>query len=214
MQGTLDYYCGIYAVINALACMDKIDLSTSRTVLSETVLDISKNADLFEQFMRNRTNHYWTVAYTLARWTKCGGLKLESRQAFNPQWMPGDSTPATEILKTPELFKKESEPEDDDEKKVDAVWKKLKDWLETNNNGSINRTAIIRFHRYLAGIAIPVVSHWSTAYRLTNDVLYLHDASGEPHALHTIKREDLNLDDKGVSPVRIVPESIVLLKSE
>jgi hypothetical protein len=87
------------------------------------------------------------------------------------------------------------------------VWEALSAWL---GSGSAVRAAIFRFHRFMPGSAIPVVSHWTTGTRVCDGELFLHDASGEKESLHSL--EKACIVEQPNPMIRIAPESIALLE--
>ena len=221
LQGTLDFHCGVYCVINALSAMYGIDLSLGRHILAESVLHISRHPDLHEAFLFNRSDHYWVVAYMLARWGSAGRFPLNATQPIGGQWLaPPQQDPvlssdrlAEAVLKHAAPYLPEPEPDPKEEEKNQALaWNTIGQWLRQAEEGKkITRAVILRFHRFLPGIQGPVVSHWTTAFRCMDQMLALFDASSEPKAVYSINHSDILPTGGGFCSIRIVPESILLL---
>ena len=221
LQGTLDFHCGIYCVVNALSALYGIDLSLARFILADTVLHFSRYPELHEAFLFNRTDHYWVVAYMLARFGTAGRFPLNARQPFGNRWLvePPVDSPfssdrlAGEYLKQVSLYLPEPKPDRVGEaKNLALAWDTMHRWLEQGNGSKKpTRAVLLRFHRFLPGVEGPVVSHWTTALRSLGEMLTLFDASGESKAIHAINRSEVLPDKGGFRNIRIVPESIVLL---
>jgi hypothetical protein len=212
MQGTLDFTCGIYAVINALSCTYGLDLANARKLFRETMHALSGQEKLWSNFLRNETDHYWLIRWLLARWCFEPPWQLEIRQPFSDCLRPenwsndfagmtlylpethGPSGPACPATAKGEAF---------------AVWDALADWLKGQKENS--RAALLRFHRFTPGTRQPLVSHWTTALAANDMAILLHDASAEPGALFTLEHKSLLPEMQHTALLRIVPESVVLL---
>ena len=216
LQGTLDFACAIYAVINALACTHGLDLGGSRRIFQETGISLAEYPALWKSFLRNETDHYWLVRYMLHRWCRAEPWRLFQRQPFSDCLMPGSSGPD---LAGAEMFLPEKEndqgPAQDGKARKEAlsVWKTLEDWLAPATGQIPGRVAVLRFHRFLFLETPPIVSHWTTARSLSEGILHLHDASSEASALFALEKEDILPEDGARGLIRIVPESLVLLES-
>lgn len=217
LQGTLDYACGIYAVINALACTHGLDLSAARDVLREAFWALPEQPRLWRAFTRNETDHYWLIRRTLSRW--CCGLPWEYRaeQPFGEALLPApDGTgledvslhlPEHEVPRGPSDFCKAGD-------EAAAVWAALRIWFagQQSGNGLYSRVALLRFHRFIPGLEDPIVSHWTTVCRLQEETLHLHDASSEKQAIRAISKSDCCPADFSPAIIRIVPESLLFLE--
>ena len=85
LQGTLDFACGIYAVINALSLTHDIPLSDARRIFQDTHLALSANSWLWKKFLRNETDHYWLVRILLSQLCTSRPYMLDISQPF-PGW--------------------------------------------------------------------------------------------------------------------------------
>lgn len=213
MQGTLDFTCGIYAVINALSCVYEISLANARTIFQETMQALSEQERLWNSFLRNETDHYWLIRWLLGRWCLEPPWRLGLRQPFSGCLSPqqrGNS------LAEMELYLPETYPPDgpacpaEAASEAAAVWDALTDWFERKNSEE-SRAAVLRFHRFIPGARKPVVSHWTTAQGITDKAILLHDASAEPGSLFLLERKSLLPEIQRTALLRIVPESVALL---
>lgn len=238
LQGTLDFACAAYAVINALSCACKLDLAGARRIFQETGIALAEYPALWRGFMRNETDHYWLVRYMLHRWCRAAPWKLRLRQPFSDCLLPDAGK---RDLGEAELFLPEQEDErgppllEDARQEAASVWERMEDWLDGREK--TGRAALLRFHRFLwhnGEIARgretsaardpaatprrietrPRISHWTCADAMDNGLLRLHDASSEANALLGLKAEDVLPEDGTRGLVRIVPESLVLLEPE
>lgn len=218
LQGTLDFACGIYAVINALACMFSIDLTEARRLFQDIHIDLASRPELFTRYARNETDHYWLVRYMLSRVTRCPRYGLAMFQPFSNCLLPeGKGTEAIEDLQV-DFYLPEAEEADGPaslkgaRQEAQAVWQALEIWFCEPEARLEKRAAILRFHRFLPSIPQPVVSHWTTGQALVDKTLLLHDASSEFGALLEIEQSSILPPGNERAFVRIVPESLLLLR--
>ncbi|MDR2162156.1 MAG: hypothetical protein LBO77_08490 [Desulfovibrio sp.] len=213
-QGTLDFACALYALLNALALLRRLDLSGARDLFQGLFEELPSHPVLWRAFLRNETDHYWLVRHCLGRWRSIPSLACHAEQPFASCLLPlpGDSLGAAR-LHLPEAAppRGPSGPGLAAEE-AGAVWAVLASSLAFSNvTASTGPVALFRFHRFLPGMALPVVSHWTCACLLRDDVLHLRDASCEKEALHRINKRDC-LGALSPPPVRIVPESLLFLR--
>ncbi len=216
LQGTLDFACAIYAVINALAHTRGLDLAGARRMFQETEISLAEVPDLWKSFLRNETDHYWLVRYMLERWCGSAPWKLNVRQPFSDCLLPGkggmDLAGVTLFLPEAESAQGPASP-DKAGKEAASVWRTLEEWFDDRSGNRPKRAALLRFHRFLFHECPPVVSHWTTVRGLTGDVLRLHDASSEANALFSLEKDVLLPENGSRGLIRIVPESVVLLEA-
>jgi hypothetical protein len=217
LQGTLDFACAIYAVINALACTHGLELADARKIYRETSLALSGKSDLWPAFLRNQTDHYWLVRYMAGRWCVNPPYRLRPVQPFSSCLLPdgkvSELTGADLYLPEKESPAGPFSPAAAD-REARAVWDAALAWFGRDGGATGKRAAVLRFHRFLPGVAAPVVSHWTTACRLERDILHLHDASSESGALLALEKSVLVPGPRERAFVRIVPESLLLLEAD
>ena len=216
LQGTLDYFCGIYCVINALSCLNNLSLHQGRQMLAGALLEISDNTLLLNRFLYNETDHYWVVAHMLERYAGAHPHKATWSQPFGKPWcpIPGGSGlfPPPLRIRPNHLYLPEDTPTSDEDSMQTRLWDALAAWLAPNTANRYDRMAIFRFHRFLPGEKAPIISHWTTGCKVQEQMLSLFDASGEINAMHAIPRDCLLEAGNRLRQVRIVPESVILLK--
>lgn len=217
IQGTLDFACGIYAVINAFSHIHALNLSGARRMFMECQLELSADYRVWKSYLRNETDHYWLVRHLLHRWGPGGraiaGAGLAVSCPFDGQIAPGeaDGDIAAAAMYLPERHPPAGPPSlDQAEAEALLVWQTLSRWFEAGADG---RAALLRFHRFLPMIYEPVVSHWTCVRAMTADVAFLLDASAEDRALHELERRSLMPGSGARALLRIVPESIYLLSA-
>lgn len=217
MQGTLDFACGIYAVINALSLVYGLNLAGARRIFAECQLELAAHPRTFARYMRNETDHYWLVRYMLRRW--CPPGKALPFQGLSVCCPFAGQVPPSDLdleLSMPPLYLPEKHPASGPAGAAQAqaealsVWQTLQGWYE---NGAGKRAVILRFHRFVPQVADPIVSHWSCLRGMEHDAAHLHDASSEPTALHSFERVALMPGNGCRALVRIVPESVFLLEA-
>ena len=210
LQGTLDFACGIYAVINALSLTHSLDLAGARAIFRETHLDITAHPDLWADYTGNNTDHYWLVRHMLGRWCSAPPHRLRVTRPFGEEWSGAPS------LASAKRYLPENHPPSGPLNRAEAAreaeqtWRAAHDWLTPA--GTPPRALLMRFHRFVPGMQAPIVSHWTTGKCFEGAVLHLHDASSEPRALLSLPRNILVTDGGERAPVRIVPESLFLLE--
>lgn len=215
LQGTLDFACGIYAVVNALSCLYGLELTTARRLFQETLIALASVPDVWTAFVRNNTDHYWLVRYMLQRWCLEPPLRTTLVQPFSSCLLPGQDE--FDLARTSLYLPEREEPGGPASLlaamlEAREVWAEIATWLDPPVPTK-KRAAVLRFHRFLPGVAMPVVSHWTTACRVEAEILHLHDASSEKNALFTLERFALQPGIRERALVRIVPESLLLLEA-
>ncbi len=204
LQGTLDFDCALYALINALSCTRDIALAGARHIYQETMLSLSACPRLWEAYVRNGTDQYWMIRHLASRWCGGGPWHLRIRQPFGDCLLPDPHYADLAALTDVPLYLPEAAPDTGGELQT-TVWDTLAAWL---GRPARLRAVIFRFHRFLPGLALPVVSHWTCGARIFGETLVLHDASGEENALHSLEKGGLL-----TGMAHIAPESVLLLES-
>jgi len=219
MQGTLDFTCGIYAVINALSCAYGLELAQAKKIFQETMQTLSGQEKIWNSFLCNETDHYWLVRWLLGRWCSELPWKLEVWQPFADCLLPENRPENRKSDCTMvELYLPENHAPGGPtcptaaQSEALAVWNALADWLNKQKGSDGNtRAALLRFHRFAPGVREPLVSHWTTARAANDRMILLHDASAEPGALFVLERRSLLPEMRHTALLRIVPESVALL---
>lgn len=224
LQGTLDFACAVYAVINALSVTYALDLSGARKIFKETHDSLAGMPALWADYTGNETDHYWLVRYMLRRWCSDGPYALRMIQPFCDCLLPTDED--LHIAGAERYLPEREAPDGPSslaaaEKEAAGVWRELERWLGSEalaavtqgRSGMLPRAALLRFHRFVPGLRKPVVSHWTAGKILEQGVLQLHDASSESSALLALERNALVPSFHGRAMVRIVPESLLLLEA-
>ncbi len=218
-QGQLDFFCAVYAVINALTAMYGLNLAQARSFLASILNEASLHRPLWQAMLENRTDFYWLVDYMLAGCHRGGPHALFVRRPFAPEGE--ESVPDSALdLAGASLYR----PEPDGacfrcKAGRDAVWSALETWLPPFSlppaAGTVRRTVLLRFHRYMPYMKSPVISHWSVADRFCAGTLHLRDASKEESALHALVPSQTVFDAgmvSGDAPVRLEPGSLYFLE--
>ncbi len=214
MQGTLDYACAVYAVINALSAVHNLDLAGGRRILAETLYDLSLHPCLWRAFLHNETDHYWLIDYCLARWCRQGKWRLRAMRPFAPDpdhWDNlDDSKPPLFRIDGPGDNLHDPRPRGAEaDGTVDRIFQVLNEHLGPETGQT--RAALLRFLRFIPGSPLPIVLHWTTAIQVVDNSIFLHDSSSEPGALHVLERGLLTAKF-GSANLFIEPESITLLE--
>ena len=214
-QGQLDFFCAVYAVINALTAMFGINLTQARMLFATALYDTSKHPSLWLATLENKTDFHWLVAYMIQAASRGSSYPL---RAFRPFVADGkipdeaaDLAQAALHVAGGQSFRNPGN--------ADTFWRRIDDWLLPSEAppmpGSVSRTLIFRFHRYIPFISEPVISHWSVADHIFAGKLHLRDCSKEERALHNLDRTVTVLHPDRVDDahnVRIEPESVFFLE--
>ncbi len=129
-QGQLDFFCAIYAVINALVLTHGINLSACRKLLADTLHTLSGHSFLWQAVLRNETDFYWLVDYMLAAFCQSGPLKTKTLAAKTGR-AGGFQAKAfgPEHLKLEEVFLYRKDSKEGAAASPEDLWKRLKSWL-------------------------------------------------------------------------------------
>lgn len=211
-QGQLDFFCAVYAVVNALTALYGITLSQARALLASALSDVSRHPELWRATLNNDTDFYWLSDYMLLACGKAASYPVRIFRPFAAESVIPESA-ANLAMARPYSNPSATAPD------ADAVWSALAEWLPATRTqpraGTARRVAILRFHRYIRYVSNPVVSHWSVADCHHAGVFQLRDASKEENALYSLDRDVTVFAPELVSekqPVRIEPESLYFLE--
>lgn len=213
-QGQLDFFCAIYAVVNALTALYGINLTQARALFASILYDISRYPDLWRTTLANKTDFHWLAAHMLLACGKGSSYPLTVFRPFaDEQALPESAADLglAEAYAAPSPRANALEPR--------LIWSALEDWLPATRvqprAGSARRVAVLRFHRYIRYVETPIISHWTVADHHHGGVLHLRDASKEDNALHSLGSEVTAFTTEQVSEertIRIEPESVFFLE--
>lgn len=211
-QGQLDFFCAIYAVINALTALYGISLSQARSLFATALADIAKQPVLWRATLCSETDFYWVVDYMLLNCAKGSSYPIRATRPFADRTEISESAADLDGIST----EREVGPAITD---PDIIWPALEGWLPKTQvqprAGAARRIALLRFHRYIRYMDRPIVSHWSMMDCHYGGVFQLRDASKEESALYSLDRGETVFSPKLVSeknPIRIEPESVYFME--
>lgn len=218
-QGQLDFFCAIYAVINALTALYGLSLSQARALFASMLSDISGHPGLWKATLSNGTDFHWLTEHMLLACARGQSYPIRVFRPFTETHelseSAADLAAARSYCEAP-LDEISHRPEN-----APALWKAFTDFLPQSEmppkSGTARRVAVLRFHRYMRFFENPVVSHWTVADRHQNDVLHLRDASKEENALYSLARNATVFSPELVSPeqnVRVEPESVYFIERQ
>lgn len=211
-QGQLDFFCAIYAVINALTALYAINLSQARSLFATALADIAKHPVLWRATLCNETDFHWLTDYLLLACGKIPSYPVRATRPFADRTEIPES--AANLAGIPTQRTTSAAVTD-----PDVIWAALEDWLPRTRTqpraGSARHVAILRFHRYIRYLDQPIVSHWSMMDCHHDGVFQLRDASKEENALYSLDRDESVFAEQFVSgkkPVLIEPESVYFVE--
>ena len=211
-QGQLDFFCAVYAVINALTALYAISLSQARSLFASVLADVAQHPVLWRATLCNETDFHWLTDYMLLA---CGKGTSYPVRVYRP-FADRTEIPDSAGVLSSSLVQRETAAAITD---PDLIWPALEEWLPKTRvqprAGMARRVAVLRFHRYIRYLDRPIVSHWSMADCHHGGIFQLRDASKEENALYSLDREVSVFAPELVSdkhPVRIEPESLYFLE--
>ena len=216
-QGQLDFFCAIYAVINALTALYGINLTQARALFASMLGDLALHPGLWRTTLENKTDFHWLTAHMLYA---CGKGTSYPVRVFRPFASEKEIPESAALLENARAWCEEeySHPANNGNT-ANHIWSAFEGWLpETRvqpRAGSARRVAILRFHRYMRFLDVPIVSHWSVTDHHHAGVIHLRDASKEENALYSLDRQVTVFSPELVSEdrnVRIEPESVYFIE--
>lgn len=75
-QGQLDFFCAIYAVINALRLTGELGLADGRNILAESLREVSARPLLWNAVLSNQTDYYWLLRWLFGRFGRKNGFRF------------------------------------------------------------------------------------------------------------------------------------------
>lgn len=216
-QGQLDFFCAVYAVINALTALYGINLAQGRSLFASMLSDISRYPGLWRATLENRTDFHWLAEHMILACQKGSSYPVRAHRPFA---LVRDIPESAADLSLAQSFSNVGCADKYYRQGgAETIWGEMEQWLlrtETQPRaGTLRRVAVLRFHRYIPLVDTPVVSHWSVADWRCNDVIYLRDASKEENAVYSFDKATTAFSRDAVSEtraVRIEPESIFFLE--
>ncbi|MDL2209839.1 hypothetical protein LJC26_03430 [Desulfovibrio sp. OttesenSCG-928-O18] len=189
-QGQLDFFCAVYAVVNALTALYGISLTQARTLFASILSDVSQHPGLWHVTLTNRTDFHWLVAHMLFG---CGKGVSYPVRVFRPFMKEREIPACAADLAEARAFNEETCDESLlRPRSAAAIWAEFEKWLpETKTQpraGTARRVALVRFHRYVRYVDEPVVSHWSVMDHREGGIFHLRDASKEENALYSLDK--------------------------
>ena len=194
-QGKIDNFCAAYAVLNGLKIIRNISTMQARVVLNEMFHHEAKDSEQWLKIINHETDYQNLVSRMLAKWSSTYGYKAFC--PFDPQDFAVKNptykkSPQNNVRNPKEVF-----PEID----KDTIWSTLQE--HTKEAGS---TVVLRFCRFIPNQVGPLVDHWTTLAKITEDEMHFFDCSIEPTGWYVIPREKLYVAPFGMLP----PQSVGL----
>ena len=215
-QGQLDFFCAIYAVINALTALYGINLAQSRALLASILGDLSTYPELWRTTLENRTDFHWLTAHMLYA---CGKGISCPVQTFRPFAVQREIPESAANLDHAQAYCDEEYAGLVRGTLAPQIWAAFEDWLpetrEQPRAGCAKRVVILRFHRYMQFLDTPIVSHWSVVDHYHKGVFHLRDASKDEGALYSLDKNVTVFAPELVSGdwnVRVEPESVYFIE--
>lgn len=212
-QGQLDFFCAVYAVVNALTALYGISLTQARALFASILADISAHPGLWRMTLANKTDFHWLVAHMLLACAKGTSYPVRVFRPFTPEKeLPESAADLSRARAHAEIRadKKLLLPEN-----AAPLWDTLEQWLphtpEQPRAGMASRVVLFRFHRYLRFMNDPVVSHWSVMDHHYDGLFHLRDASKEENALYKLDKSVTVFASALITEkhnVRIEPDSV------
>jgi hypothetical protein len=231
-QGQLDFFCAIYAVINALGITYGMSLQDGRHILGACIKELAEHKNILAALTSNATDHHWIVGYLLGRFCRSGRFAL--KVAKLPPKLPSLATDAWLNLDSPEAISLNDISEQDMWAEVrsfsgsfsgletqgldkppgprwraENLWTLLQGWLPSRGLLGVlgtpklqDRCILLRFHRFFPQAQGPLISHWSTGRNFSKDILHLADCTSNPKALHALPLKECVMDSRDLGGER------------
>ena len=212
-QGKIDNFCAAYAVLNAIKLVRKISVMQSRVLLNEMLYHEAKDPDQWLKILHHETDYQDLAKRMLELWTETFGYKtfcpfnpeeFLAAQAVNTKATPKSSIIKKFITKSPITENREAFKAEVDK---DLLWETLKKHTKEHES-----TVVLRFCRFLPNKVGPIVDHWTTLIKVTDDELYFYDCSLETTGWYIIPREKIYVAPFGALPPQAIAnrENMVL----
>lgn len=209
-QGQLDYFCAMYAVLNALQICHGIRPRDASRIMARTLKQVSATHLHWQATLDNSTDFHWLPLWMLHSVSRQFPLHVERPFALAGEaksWrMPHD-----QVTPFDQLSLNRREERTGKTVPPDNVAETIRQWLD---NGMF-RSVLLRFHRHLPFKGEPLVSHWSTGREVQDSTLLLLDASKEESALHSLPLGNMCTATEDLTQkclIRIEPDSVYLIE--
>lgn len=213
-QGQLDYFCAIYAVLNALRICHDIRPRDAGRIMARTLKQLSTAELYWHATLDNSTDFHWLPLWMLGSVSRQFPLRVRRPFALNGEaesWQ----LPRDQVSPFNRLALNLRQDRADKAVPPALLADTIRQWLD---NGMF-RSVLLRFHRYLSFKGEPLVSHWSAGLEVRGDTLALLDASKEDNALHDLPLNNFCTTTTGLGGlpgreclIRIEPDSVYLLE--
>lgn len=131
-QGQLDFFCAVYAFINAARLLFGIQLGQARDILATALHEISAQPVLWNALLRNQTDHHWVISYMLGRFANAGSLPMRAGK------LPEKPLPRLREARSQEIH----------------------DWLELSPPKAVNLAALGPEHMFTPGVEFGYHMPW------------------------------------------------------
>ena len=216
-QGQLDFFCAIYAVINALTALYGISLTQGRALFATILSDISQHSELWHATLENGTDFHWLVEHMALACQKGTSCPVRVHRPFAAVRDIPES--AADLDFAQKFTDGGCSAAYSSFNRSHILWEKMEEWLLCTpvkpRAGTLRHVALLRFHRYIPFVETPIVSHWSVADYHHNGIIYLRDASKEENAVYSFDKEATAFSREGISDVcnvYIEPESVFFME--
>jgi len=238
-QGQLDYFCAIYALINALRLTRGLQLHQGRDILGSALLELSARPLLWRSLLQNRTDSYWLVDYLLGRFCRDGALALrvgklplrssspigDLSQKGLAQWLELQSPQPVylEDLREEDLYRSTVFEgtgtglpwSGEDLRQLLRLWLPGGLLSSISSGLSSRRCLLLRFHRFIAPETL-LISHWSTGREFQRQGITLFDCTISQKAIHHLPLRRCAFHPEKLGRERLLalePESLYFLES-
>lgn len=184
-QGKLDTFCAIYAVLNGLRLTHGIRTTKARELLNETLLGVSANPVAFRAVLNQQTDYIALVDAMLNVAAK--KYPLQVIRPFTPADWPD----------------------------TESFWEACLNWLNPVGAPAADRAIILRFSRYNQPGHEPLVRHWTTVDKITEDSLHLFDSSHDAESIQNIRKDSIVTNSRDIDEAHLLylqPDSVRFMR--
>lgn len=191
-QGKLDNFCALYAVLNAMQRTHGINHWDARKLFHAGLISFSRDTELWEKIVCNRTDYIEEVGAFLKI------IKKEGTPVHYTQPFPDGKASIAEVLEV------------------------IKEWSPINKKGTTlyeqaeGKAVVLQFKRFLPFRGAPLISHWTAVKEYTGSDIRFLDSSLEKSATYALPENGFCTCEKEVKQGRLFlinPATIYLLDS-